>query len=205
MNFDKFLLVEGNDDQHVVWNLLKFRNFPECFEVQEKGGIDRLLSSFPVQLKGSAVQALGIMIDADLDAAGRWAGIKSDLDRVGYSSYPAELPAEGLILDEEGLPRVGVWIMPNNATNGMLEDFVAWLVPPEDALWAHSEDVLKSIPEGLLEFSSRHTAKAQIHTWLAWKADPGTPMGLAITKKYLDAGDQRAEPFLAWLHKLFVE
>jgi hypothetical protein len=205
MTFIKFLLVEGSDDQHVIWNLLKFRNFPHCFEVQEKGGVDRLLSSFPVQLKGSAVQALGIVIDADLDAAGRWAGIKRDLGRVGYTSCPTDLPADGLVLVEEGFPRFGVWIMPNNVTNGMLEDFVAWLVPPNDPLWAHSEQVLHSMPTELLEFSSRHVAKAQIHTWLAWKADPGTPMGLAITKKYLDGGDARAEPFLGWLHRLFVE
>lgn len=205
MNFDRFLLVEGNDDQHVIWSLLKYHNFPHCFEVQEKGGIDRLLASFPVQIKGSAVEALGIVIDADLDALARWTSIKGDLTRLGYTGCPLDLPTAGLVLEQEDLPKVGVWIMPNNATNGMLEDFVAWLVPPDDALWAHSEAVLNAMPQGLLEFSPRHTAKAQIHTWLAWKADPGTPMGLAITKKYLDGGDARADPFLAWLRRLFLE
>jgi hypothetical protein len=45
---------------------------------------------------------------------------------------------------------------------------------------------------------------AHIHTWLAWQADPGTPMGLAITKKYLDANAPSAANFLRWVDRLLL-
>ena len=50
-----------------------------------------------------------------------------------------------------------------------------------------------------------HKSKAFIHTWLAWQEDPGTPMGLAITKKYLSTNDKvLCNSFIEWLNLLFV-
>lgn len=204
MRSTSILLVEGSDDQHVIWNLLKYHNFPECFSVEEKSGVERLLSTFPVQVKGSGMDAVGIVIDADLNIFGRWQSIRSDLNNLGYATCPEQLPGEGLVLDEAGKPRVGVWIMPDNLASGMLEDFVSCLVPHSDNLWTYGASILEQMPPELREFSPNHFMKAHLHTWLAWKADPGTPMGLAITKKYLDAEAPAAAPFLEWLRRLFV-
>ena len=205
MTASKTLLVEGSDDQHVVWGLLKHHSFPQTFTVEEKGGIDTVLSTFPVQAKGSGVEAVGIMIDADEGAVNRWNSVKAAIERLGYVTCPDDLPAEGLVLSENGLPKIGAWIMPDNRLSGMLEDFVALLVPASDALWLHSIAAIDNIPEELKEFSPKHICKARIHTWLAWKNDPGTPMGLAINKKYLDANSVSAQGFLNWLDRLFVK
>jgi hypothetical protein len=46
--------------------------------------------------------------------------------------------------------------------------------------------------------------KAHVHTWLAWQEEPGTPMGLAITKKYLK--NVHSEPclrFISWIRRLY--
>lgn len=198
------LLVEGGDDKHVISALLKHRNFPETFEIEEKHGIDNVMHTFPVQAKGSGIEAVGIVIDADINLQSRWSSLKSALDLLGYLP-PTEFSSGGLVLEAEFLPRVGAWIMPNNNTSGMLEDFVGHLVPPHDELWAHAGAVLANLPAGLARFNAAHNSKARIHTWLAWQSDPGTPMGLAITKKYFDAGAPTSEPFLQWLHRLFVE
>lgn len=204
MTATKTLLVEGIDDQHVLWGLLKHHDFPETFEIEQKGGIEKVLSTFPVQAKGSGIEALGVMIDADVEAIDRWNAIKASIKKLGYESCPDELPVDGLVLSESGLPKIGAWIMPDNRLSGMLEDFVAMLVPMGDALWLHATVTLDDLPETLKEFSPRHLCKARIHTWLAWKADPGTPMGLAINKKYLDADSTTAQQFLRWLDRLFV-
>jgi len=201
---DKVLMVEGTDDQHVIWSLLKHHDVPQVFEVEQKGGVERLLSTFPVQLKASNVNAVGVVLDADVDLSGRWESIRSKLDTIGYVGCPAQPPAEGLVLTQEELPRFGAWLMPDNSLPGMLEDFVCHLIPDKDGLWPHCQEVLAAIPKDLREFADIHTCKAQIHTWLAWKADPGTPMGLAITKKYLSADASAAKGFLAWLNRLFV-
>lgn len=200
----KKLLVEGNDDRHVVWNLLEQHAFPETFSVEEKGGIEKLLSSFPVHAKGSGIEAVAVVVDADVDATRRWDAIRNSLINLGFDNCPEEFPEDGLVLDKEGKPRAGAWIMPDNRLSGMLEDFVSYLVPKDDKVWPHVLDTVANMPENIIEFSEQHKCKAHIHTWLAWKADPGTPMGLAITKKYLDANSPSTKPFLDWLSRMFV-
>ena len=45
--------------------------------------------------------------------------------------------------------------------------------------------------------------KAQLHTWLAWQEQPGTPLGLAITNRYLDANAPHAQKLMDWIRQLF--
>jgi hypothetical protein len=204
MTRTQILFVEGTDDQHVLWALLKHNEFPETFSVEQKGGVENLLAVLPVQLKGSGVRAVGIVIDADMNLSARWSSIQAILQVIGYNNVPLSPAATGTILSEVDLPRFGVWLMPDNVLTGMLEDFVAKLVPAGDAGFAHAQTVLMALPGGVQKFAPVHFAKAHIHTWLAWQSDPGTPMGLALTKKYLDAGSPAAAGFLRWLEALFL-
>jgi hypothetical protein len=60
--------------------------------------------------------------------------------------------------------------MPNNQLPGMLEDFVAYLIPPRDRLHPKAEAILRELEQaGLNRYSSIHRPKALIHTWLAWQ------------------------------------
>jgi hypothetical protein len=52
-------------------------------------------------------------------------------------------------------------------------------------------------------FAPKDQAKAHVHTFLAWHEVPGVPMGLAITKKFLDADSPDARSFVAWLCRLY--
>lgn len=45
--------------------------------------------------------------------------------------------------------------------------------------------------------------EAQLHTWLAWQEQPGTPLGLAITNRYFDANAPHAQQLIAWVRRLF--
>lgn len=199
------LLVEGSDDLHVIWALLKHHNVSQTFKVDEMKGIDNIFKTFPVLAKGSEVSTIGIVIDADTNIISQWARIRKIIGKLGYASCPEKPPKHGLVLDEIDLPRVGVWLMPDNSLCGMLEDFIAFLVPPADKLWEHVDQAIQLIPNGLAEFKEIHTSKAKIHTWLAWKEDPGTPMGLAITKKWLDPDATTAKPFMNWITTLFTD
>ena len=93
--------------------------------------------------------------------------------------------------------------MPNNQFPGMLEDFIQFLVPAGDPLWARAADCLERIPEQDQRFPKEHQGKAHIHTWLAWQEEPGTPLGLAITKRYLDADAPHAQQLMGWIRRLF--
>ncbi|MEI6141525.1 MAG: DUF3226 domain-containing protein [Mariniphaga sp.] len=201
--FNKKLLVEGKDDQHVIWALCEKFKVKESFDVIDCEGIDRLIEQIPVRFKQSGLEALGVIIDADSDIGTRWDSLKGLLSTFGYI-VPLNLPLNGLILRNEDNIKVGVWIMPNNNLNGMLEDFIVFLVPKDDQLSPIVNQTLDHIESlNLNKYSLIHKSKATIHSWLSLQEDPGTPMGLAITKRFLTTEEQTCGLFIKWLDELF--
>jgi len=201
---DKFvLLVEGKDDEHVLYALLNYHSIPRICRVKDKQGIDNLLGTLEVELLGSELQGLGIIIDADTNIVARWQSLSRTLRDTGYSTLPASPDPNGTVINENGKPDVGVWIMPDNTLPGMLEHFVRFLVPSEDQLWYRVTRCIDDIPEGERLFPEQHLIKAQIHTWLSWQHEPGSPLGLAITKRYLEADSTHALTLIAWFRRLF--
>ena len=200
--FNKKLLVEGNDDQHVVWALCENFKVEETFDVIDCEGINKLDEQIPVRFKQSEIETLGIIIDADTEIKKRWFSLKGALSNQGYT-VPEELPLTGLVLNNNNI-KVGVWIMPNNNLNGMLEDFISFLVPKNDELLPIVNSTLNDIEKQKLnKYSSIHKSKAIIHTWLSWQEDPGTPMGLGITKRYLTTDEETCSRFINWINELF--
>lgn len=202
------LLVEGNDDQHVVWALCEKHAVPESFDVIECESVENVLKAFEVRLKiVDNNQRIGIVVDADVNLKSRWDSIVSILKKTGkYDCEAIELPQDGLILEptDNTYPKVGIWLMPDNNQNGMLEDFMTALATPDDALMKKSEDVLTELEtEGIQKYKPVHRSKAKIHTYLAWQDAPGRPMGQAITANILNADSELAVKFAEWLKKLF--
>ena len=198
------LLVEGKDDKHVFYALLNFHGLPNpC--IKDKQGIDNLLGTLDVELLASEIERLGIVIDADVDIASRWQRITTILRNSGYSNTPALPDPFGTIIAENGRPIVGIWIMPDNTLPGMLENFVSFLVPSNDSLWGKVIRCIDNVPENERRFPTRHLIKAQLHTWLAWQHEPGSPLGLAITKRYLEANALHAQRLIDWIRRLFIE
>ena len=202
--YSKKLLVEGNDDQHVIWALCEKFNIPEVFDVIDCAGIENLYESIPVRFKQTGIETIGIIIDADVNLNDRWEYVKNVLSNQGFK-VPENLPQGGLILSN-GNVKMGVWIMPSNNTNGMLEDFVSFLIPQDDKLLPIVDTTLNKIEnEKLNKYSLIHKSKAKIHSWLSWQEDPGTPMGLSITKRYLTTDNASCRQLINWLKKLFTE
>jgi len=86
----------------------------------------------------------------------------------------------------------------------MLEDFISFLVPHDDKLWPIVTLNLENIEkEQLNKYSLIHRSKAAIHSWLALQEDPGTPIGLSITKKYLTTDEETCSQLINWISKLF--
>jgi len=200
----RILLVEGKDDQHAVYALLKRYQFPDdVFDTIAKDGITVLLESLSVQLKQSGLEVLGILVDADSDLNARWQSLRGILTQAGYS-LPQMPDLGGTILREVDRPSIGIWLMPDNQLPGMLEDFAARLISPADPLWPRAQSVVDQIPQPERLFPVERTAKAKLHTWLAWQEEPGKPIGLAITTRYLDPNATQAAEFINWLQALFV-
>lgn len=199
------LLVEGKNDQHVIWALCEAHQVSETFDVlvPGDGGIDEVLADIPIRLKEAGLQSLGIVVDANEKIQVRWDSIRGRLQRAGYSP-PEQPPKDGFITSTSNRPQVGVWLMPNNQVPGMLEDFVAHLILDDDTLKPVAEDTLQSIEKnGLNRYRPVHRPKALIHTWLAWQENPGMPMGQAITAHVLQHNHSLANQFVKWLGNLF--
>src|SRR5260370_21874764 len=197
------ILVEGDDDAQVLYHLLKHYKLHEQLTIKKKDGVNTLLATLRTELKGSGVQRLGIVIDADTDIQSRWQSLRSRLIESGYNTIPNAPQSEGTIIQQDEQPIIGVWLMPTNAISGMLEDFISFLVPQGDMLWPIAGSVLEEVIKQDCRFPQTQTVKAHIHTWLAWQKEPGKPMGQAITKRYLDAEAQHAQELLIWIRRLF--
>jgi hypothetical protein len=200
--FNKKLLVEGNDDRHVMWALCKEHKVDENFDVIDCEGFDNLKERIPIMFKTPGIETIGIVVDADECLQSRWEVVRGCLSIAGFK-MPSTLPETGLIVANDSY-KVGVWIMPNNNANGTLEDFISFLVPNEDKLLPVVQSTLDDIESRKLnKYAPTHKSKAAIHTWLAWQAEPGTPMGLSITKRYLSVTGEVCHKFVEWLVALF--
>ena len=204
----RMLLVEGGDDEHVLKHICGNRGIPHLDEVKRLGGYTEILSTIPVQLKASNEEGdvVGVVIDADINVSARWQSIRHRFLEVGYPEVmvPDQPDPTGTILESPNgtlLPRAGVWIMPDNTTNGILENFLAFLIPQPDLLFEHAITSVESIPEQ--RFIELDKPKAIMHTWLAWQKEPGQPYGTAITSRFLDASLPQADLLASWLNRLF--
>lgn len=203
------LLVECKNP-HVIWAFCEQYQLPERFsvEVPQEGteGVEALLNGLAERLKTENLRRLGIVVDADRNLSGRWQSLKDKLSSIGDRDIPQSPPPEGWVgaPSDPFLPRVGVWLMPNNQLPGMLEDFVAYLIPPGDTLHPKAEAILQELEQaGLNRYTLIHHPKALIHTWLAWQKTPGMPMGQAITAQVLRCDCPIALIFIEWLKHLF--
>jgi hypothetical protein len=198
-----FLLVEGPNDEHMFYSLLQYHRVPQRFKIEKKGGINPLLDTLDVELDRSGLNRLGIVVDANADLATRWQSLRNKLTELGYSSVPGNPLAGGTIIEQDGRPIVGIWLMPDNTNPGMLEDFVRLLLRQGDVLWPIAEDTLQKVIAVECRFRESYKSKATLYTWLAWQEEPGKPIGQAITANYLDANAILAQQLIRWIRKLF--
>lgn len=199
-------MVEGKDDMHVVMHICGAHELGKIDRIVDYGGIDPLIEGISVRVKESDISSVGIIVDADSDLLSRWQGVIDRLARAGYEGIPASPPPDGLVLEpapEKLLPKLGVWVMPNNRVPGLLEDFLSFLVPEDDKLFGRVSQFLENIPRELLRFPEVRRSKALVHSWLACQEEPGRPLGQAISARYLDPGLPAVEEFVAWLRRVF--
>jgi hypothetical protein len=207
MAVTKILLVEGKDDEHVLKHISNNRGGPRFHKVEPYEGVPNLLNAIPVRLKAAGGEAIvGIVIDADTDLNARWQSLCNLLRNAGYQEVPDTPAADGTIINPPSnafLPRVGIWIMPDNQTKGVLEDFLRFMVPDGSRLFDHVTTSVDAIPEDERRFGALAEPKAIIHTWLAWQEKPGKPIGTAITARYLDPDVPQADVLVSWLNRLY--
>lgn len=207
------LLVEGGADYNFFGHLFVKRGLyeklddkiiPKGFETCKSGDWVGVLNGL-AQLKDGDLDALGIIVDADLNIKERWQDIRKKINdfELDYK-LPDDPEPLGCVIP--GKKRLGIWLMPDNQIEGILEHFIAWMVHDNEdnqRLWRHVEESINTLPDGPRFDPKKDLAKAQIATWLAWQKEPGHPIGLAVSMGYVDAKSPTVDNFINWIKRLF--
>jgi hypothetical protein len=186
--------------QHVVWGQSE-EEWPA--RVLSQGGVKKLLRPRNIVTHLKSYDRIGIVIDADNEFRPRWESVRNSC-RPYFPEIPSELPPDGLTISNGEQKRLGVWIMPDNQSRGMLETFLQFLVPePQEAIWTHAQEATVGAVSRGAPCRAAHRDKSHIHAWLAWQDPPGKNMGAALMKNMLNARAPYANPFVCWFCRLF--
>ena len=198
------LLVEGDADRAFIDHLRAGSDSMPPFQVdrQERGGVTGVLEAIPQEVRVSTRKAVGIIVDADNSLLDRWKEVRDKL--LGENvEVPVNPHPEGTIIAEtKRLPRVGVWLMPDNASPGELENLVLTMIPGDDPVWPRSQSYIEGIPVASRKFIEEKIPKATVYAWLATRKRPGL-IGTAVGKGDLRTDGHLASSFASWLRRLF--
>ena len=205
----RILLVEGQDDKHVVLHIIRKLGLDLDIDIDDGGdrsGYTNLRDRIDTTIDEPGMDAVGIMADANDEVANRWASITnaaraSERLRLASIELPSKPEPEGTVV--EGKPRVGIWLMPDNWLSGELEDFVEAMIPPSDPVWPLAQEYIDRIPRNDREFAEGKIQRAKVHAWLAARKDPQW-MGAAIRDGNLMTEAPLCQSFTSWLQRLFV-
>ena len=217
---DGVLLVEGQDDKHIVWHLCAKNNSTfsvrrneydhfvtllaqsTTFHIAEQGNRPRVISAMGQLVKARNPKPFGIVVDADDDQGHCWSQIVAGFNGTGVK-LPCSPDPTGTIIPGEGfLPRIGIWLMPNNVSTGEMENFIRGMVSTSDLIWPLSEGYINGIPDQEKRFASNKLEKATIFAWLSTKKEPGR-IGAAIGDNQLEVDGRQCREFLDWIERLF--
>jgi hypothetical protein len=206
------LIVEGWNDLFSVVGLMSAHvDWPDGKDkapvyIEMGNGAQEILKDgfLSAYLKSPVIRTLGVMLDADLGAQGRYDRVLAFCSPF-FSLLPSRLPRDGLITENAGgSKRFGLWVMPDNSSDGTLETFLKYLVPAgHDSTWKHAVDSVRAARQLGCPYKDNHAEKANLYTWLAWQDPPGQKPGECLTQKILDPHSPSAKPFVTWFRSLY--
>lgn len=212
------LIVEGTHDAIVLTQLFirygikppkGYRNriaYKQEFIVDAKG-ITHINAVLEQQLNTTDVTNLGIILDAnDKGAKARLDKIEKVISTTLNLSEPLHLePTEnGTIWKYKDQLTVGIWIMPDNASSGYLEHFVASMIDEKDKVWQFAQEKTDEILNtNYCLFTEAKQQKAALHTYLAWQEHPGLTVNTAIEAKYFRNKSPLTNRFVTWFKNTF--
>jgi hypothetical protein len=215
----KVLLVEGPDDCHALGHLVHtftghFPSFCLGHCGNDNGVLDTLSGMTEASKKTQDI--LGAVLDADrckedeFGHEGIQARIRSLQGRLGkFYAIPDKFPDEGLVLiptkevDQDRLPILGIWLMPDNVRDGIFEDLLRAAMAPasEKYILAVVEQASK---DGMTGFRDVEKPKAIVKTHIAWQDPNKKNLGEAVSAHFENL-IPACKPFVNWLERLFGE
>jgi len=213
------LLVEGDTDKRVIpefieQNGIEWENNKKqpIVYIKPENGIDDLLNIDVIksELNRTSLKNLGIILDADEKPKDRQEAINNickSLKEDQRFLLSDNLTEDGLIFELKYGVKFGIWMMPDNQNQGMLETFLFYLItdnnPEDNPLWQYTKEVVKEAKQKGATYKDVHLDKAKIYTWLAWQNEPGRQLHQAIKEKILNPKHSLGQSFFRWFRQLY--
>ncbi len=198
----KLVIVEGQDEVHFL-NALLEKMKVEGVEVRETGGVDNLRNIIPAlkNMPGfSDVEVFGIIRDADENAESAFQSVKNILVRENLLNSDELLSMTSRFSD--GRPKLGIFIMPNNSSKGMLESLCLESVK-DNPLMKCVDSFIKCSSEVLDKSGMpRNLAKSRAQAFLSVMPKNICSTGLAAEKGYWNFSSDKFNKLKSFLNNL---
>ena len=190
------ILVEGRDLKGFCEGLVHHLALKNL-QIQDFGGIDQLETFLPALIKMpdfSSVTSVGIVRDAEKNAASAFASVRGCLKHAG-------LPVPGTVGQRAGIhPAVTVMVLPGNNRDGMLETLLCETFANEDV---HTcIDSFFECVEKLQGKPVHRPEKARARAYLATKHDPHLSVGVAAKRGYWNLDHPVLQPLCVFLRNI---
>ncbi|MDR2706939.1 MAG: hypothetical protein LBC02_14265 [Planctomycetaceae bacterium] len=196
-------------------------------DIESETGIVNILEKFEslINVDTNELDAIGVILDFDSSndeqSNNRNIAVETAINAINKNnsdknSNKWNIPNNFSILNQSGfianpnsnlknVPKIGVWLMPDNQHRGMLETFLQHLVPEsQQKLLDYASAVTdKAKKNYAASYKDCHKDKAIVHTFLSWMDEPGKPFGISFKNKSFDANSPLALKFIEWIKELF--
>jgi hypothetical protein len=213
------LLVEGEDDRYFFTQFIKVYCQSLTVDVQvivpkDIGGYYNNKQVAMGQLEvlsrsQSDSMRLGLVVDADKisDGNGCIKTIEQLNDKLANNRFGNAVKSStntGYFFQHD-IHRCGVWIMPNNNDEGIVEDLLMQSVQDKlgQNLLQHAKNVVDNLPVPH-NFKPHKLSKAYLATWLAWQKNPKETSNLFdVNEPLLDKNANGLKNLQSWFIELF--
>lgn len=201
---EKLLLVEGKDEEIFFKTLFKKREISDI-QIMESGGKDQFSKKLPEIIKlpdFRIISSLAVIRDADNDAKAAFKSVCSALENNNLQ-IPKKFSSFSL-----GSPRIGIFIIPDGNSQGMLESLCLSTVESGE-----SKGLVKCVDSFMncVETASannqnykppKNLNKARCRAFLAAMEDDVSSLGIATEKNYWNLSSDKLKPLLDFLNSL---
>ena len=176
----RHLLVEGREEVQFFRGFLRHLGIDDVQirDYEGKDNLRRYLLSFTGLNDFVQVESVAIVRDADDGAQSALQSVQDSLRNAGLA-----VPKD-YVTSAAGPPRTSVFIMPDNGSNGALEQLCLVTLANDPAMPC-VEEFLTCV-NGRLTVPPRDQQKARIHAFLASREDSELRLGEAAQRGYID-------------------
>lgn len=198
----KVLLVERLDEIGFFEALCKHIVIDDI-QIIQTGGKDKFKLEFPVILNAPGfekVTSIGIVRDADdcVDAAVN--SVKYQLNK-----YSLSVPNGHAEFATDSDVNIGIFVMPGNADNGMLENLVLDTVN-DHPVKVSADSYIDELKDRLIDNTDvnfpRNESKARLHAYLSGMEKFVPSLGMAAKKGYFNLASDQLDDIKCFLERL---